>query len=393
MPNQFSRRNSFCWISTLCFYVAVGFLQLEEFDIMGISVFQLIMLPFALLGILFCKRNTTSHPEFIVLFFLLIWLFISCILTGDWIGVVNKVLLIPYVYFVINYIKTNCRSHIIRFDRIFIWGPLLSLISLYLGTANYADLRFSGIHKDANFACLIYTISFVSKLCFFGSIKIKWKIVYVLLMLGDIYLLLLTQSRGGLLALFFVCFLFLLFKFRTVKGRLLLIIASVFLVSTLFAIANTLDYWYGDNNVFTYALARFQSDSLERGSGRGDLWEFAINYLVSNGGIFIPVGYNNYRELTNFWSHNSYIDLALDATGLITFFFMFYLFFCFLSYYSKRRKTATMRPDYDSIFYIGVVGCFSLFFLSAYTLKLFYFSLLTLILAGNFKSGYKSINN
>lgn len=373
-------------LSTMCFYIAVGALQFEEFDIAGISVFQLIMLPLALLGIVFCRRNSFHYREFNVFFFLLLWLLLSCIYNGDWMGVVNKVLLIPYIYFIINYIKTNYRHHVIRFDWIFIWGPLLSLISLYLGTANYADLRFSGIHKDANFACLIYAISFVSKLCFFGSIKIKWKIVYALLMLGDIYLLLLTQSRGGLLALFFVCFLFLLFKFRTVKGRLLLIIASFFLVSTLFAIANTLDYWYGDNNVFTYALARFQSDSLERGSGRDDLWKFAINYLVSNGGIFIPVGYNNYRELTNFWSHNSYIDLALDATGVITVLFMLYLCVCFMSFYFKRRKTTSMRPDYDSIFYIGVAGCISLFFLSAYTQKLFYFSLMTLIIAGNYKN-------
>lgn len=376
------------WISAFCFYIAVGALQVEEFDIMGVSVFQLIMLPFAMFGILFCRRNSINHPEFLVLFFLLVWLFFSCIFTGDWVGVANKVLLMPYVYFVINYIKTNS-NHIIRYDWIFIWGPLLSLLSLYLDTAHFEDLRFSGIHKDANFACLIYTISFISKLCFLGSIKTWWKFLYMILMVGDIYLIMLTQSRGGLLALFIVCFLFLMFKFRSVKSRLLLIIGSVFLVSTLLAIANTLDYWYGDNNVFTYALARFQSDSLERGSGRGDLWEFALHYLVSNDGIFVPVGYNNYRELTNFWSHNSYIDLALDATGLITIIFMIYLFVCFMSYYLKRRRMTSMRPDYDSIFYIGLAGCFSLFFLSAYTQKLFYFSLMTLILAGHVKIGGK----
>ena len=358
------------------FVIILTTLQFEEHNIAGISVFRLIILPLSLLGLLISfteKGNKRCVPIQIMFFTVLIYLFVVCASLSDLVDAINKVLLIPFTLF-LTYCFTDEAIKKVRYDRIFIWGPLASLIALLTGSGFKGTLRFCGIYFDPNFLCIFCILGIVSKLVFFPIIKNRFeKTLWVCLIALDFIELFLSQSRGGLLVVLIIGFIFILKVVKKRNHRVVLLVSSIVIGLYAWNYAQTLTLWSSAyENPVDQLLSRLNSEELEEGGGRTEMWERCIKYINENGNFFIPVGHANlYRYNGDFDTHNSFLDFLSDA-GYFVFFLFFTPLFVHVFLYYRKRFTFSAPPEEVFLAIISVSMMILSFFLSYYTWKIFW---------------------
>ena len=221
-------------------YIILFALQFEMFGFGGVSVFQVVILPLSLIYLMmFNVHHVIKYVR--PLLILLLWIVIWNIILGDIHGFINKLLCIPFLLAVFDYFNSIEKS--VRFDRIFLLNPILSIMGIFGGFANFAELRFSGIYSDANFACIYTLWSFCGKLTFFSEQNKYWKSIYIILLAADVTIVFMTQSRGGLLTLLAICLLYTYFHVRNKKQLIILCSILGILGYVLVDFISTLDFF------------------------------------------------------------------------------------------------------------------------------------------------------
>lgn len=372
-----------------CFAASLFALQFEEFQIVdGVSVFLGCIVPLSVLGLINIRKQgdtiCNSFQEAITLLLLLLALF--NLAHGDIQGVFNKLLLIIFCRF---YLYCFCNTDIpnIRYDYLFLITTVLNFASLIFGFCTFKEegLRFCGIYKDPNFLCITVLFALYSKLVFFKRVTIILKIVYILLISLDCYLVFLSGSRGGLFVSVLLLSVYMYLRIKSKPLKYALISLSLIGFFAIWQYAQTLTMWGGYyDNPIDQVLSRFNAEELENGSHRTALWENSFNYMNEQGNIIIPVGYENLKNHlkktdTVGYSHNSYIDFASDSGYLIAIIVIFFL----LAKVKYILKAFFKNPRLDSFVLFMILASFSniflYIFLSAYAQKLFWVSFLMLL--------------
>lgn len=375
-------------IVKFCFAASLFALQFEEFQIVnGVSVFLGCIVPLSIIGLINIRKSgdtiCNSFQNSITLLLLLLALF--NFVHGDIQGVFNKILLIIFCRFYL-YCLCTADAPNIRYDYLFLITTILNFASLIFGFCTFKEggLRFCGIYKDPNFLCITVLFALYSKLVFLKKNTRILKIVFVLLILLDCYMVFLSGSRGGLFVSILLLFVYMYFRIKSKLLKFTLIILSLIGFVAIWQYAQTLTMWGGYyDNPIDQVLSRFNAEKVEDGSHRTGLWENSFNYMNEQGNIIFPVGYENLKNHlkttdTVGYSHNSYIDFASDSGYIVAIIVIFFL----LSKVIYILKALFKKPRLDSFVLFMILASFSniflYIFLSAYAQKLFWVSFLML---------------
>lgn len=219
-----------------------------------------------------------------------------------------------------------------------------------------ASLMILGTPTDANeFAaaigvsvCIIISALFSEKL---SPIK---RLFYVCVLLTLIYIILMTGSRGGLIATFVGSVVTVLVCSKMDIKRILGIIIMMVLLSVILI-------YYIIPLLPADIIGRFTIDSLQKsgGSGRSEIWERGLSIFATSGILRTLFGYGTYGIDT--W-HNQIIQMLVDGgiVGLILYLiWMMKTFLLFVKYNKKylgafitlmiASLTISMGPSYKPL--------------------------------------------
>ena len=206
------------------------FLPLHIMNTLGSETLKLFQIPVAIMGLYaltVLPRYYRSYREVRLLVWFLLCVLISFTLGG--LSILRSYLTVSLIILsVIPFIDLN-KSLFVKLT------PPLYLISLVYSYlyADYSNVlfRFTGLYNDPNF--LVMSIILGDFICFyaFKNTKIIIKAISIVAILFSIYLLLLTQSRGGLIAFGILCFFGLLELYKTKKTLVFIILGTVFISS------------------------------------------------------------------------------------------------------------------------------------------------------------------
>lgn len=372
-----------------CFILGLFFLQFEDFQVVGeISVFLGCILPICLLGLLNIKQPADALCKKLQAYFIFL-LLVLCffnLLHGDSRGVFNKLLLIPFcLFFLYSFCNHSIRA--VRYDYIFLITTLINIASLIFGFGTYKDmgLRFCGIYKDPNFLCVTVLMALYSKLIYLNALPKASKLIYIVLLLLDGFLVFSSGSRGGLIVALFMISAYLYININSKLLKNTILVCGFIGVLSVWQYAQTLTMWGGYyDNPIDQVLSRFSSEKMEDGSHRTALWENALDYMNDNGNLIFPVGYENLKTHlaktdTVGFSHNSYIDFASDAGYILAIIVLLFL----LNKVIFVCKTFLSKKNIGEAIKFMIIVSFSnmllYFFLSAYGIKLFWINFIMLM--------------
>lgn len=232
------------------------------------------------------------------------------------------VFLLCLYYMIINLEDTDSINSILR--GILAINLIASIISIF-NTIIYSladNNRFAFfIFSRGNSNLTAFALGFCTIICLYFIItNEKKRYIYIIMSFLFTLLLLLTNSRGNMLALI----ISLLFMFKSnikqiwLKRYKMLIISGL---SILFLGVTFLLWLYRYHNEFLVSILRL--DTLLTGSGRTDLWVNAIKYIINK--PLFGYGAGTYQHIVprpdSFSSpsmtHNSYLEIAFGG-GLIS---------------------------------------------------------------------------
>lgn len=211
--------------------------------------------------------------------------------------------------------------------------------------------RLIGLLQDPNFYVFYNTLFFSYYLC--NGKLLKNRLGLILCIITNV----LTFSRGGLIALMVIFFLYILMN-KPLKQLKLLLGLIVSLSAVIYIAVVQFKF-----NVYGILESRMQDFSSDGGSGRFKLWERSWDYFSSH--ILVGIGAFNFSEYNLFQyqdsltAHNTFLDI-LSESGILGFFF--YVSFVLLVIFQLIESRIYKQKPYLFLTFIGFV--FQMSFLS-----------------------------
>jgi|SRR5690554_172996 len=365
-------------------YIIILFSINYEFISFGgdIGVFRVVILPLALIGLFRLSKvtikNTTKKYLLIIVWFLIWTLFSSNTLDS----LVNNTINIIGIGLLILYLLKYFTLHLESSKLITAKVTLTYFVPHFIYYLFFYDdtLRFSGIHKDPNFAGGFINISLMSALYLLFTHKhiVNKKLIKLSLTTTVIVLLTLvlaTGSRGTILSSSIIVFLMVFLHSRK-QIKVLLTFIMLSIPYYVFVIMDKV-VWHKNMSRIDLIIWRFSIISEE-----GDNFSrmaLLNNYLsVSTDYIWYGMGLDGFVEKFGLFPHNLLLDILVEGgvvfgTGLIL-----VISYLFLSTFINQIKTKL-----NIYFLIAFAGFLSFLPLSAYGLKLFWVLIIFLIISNN----------
>ncbi|MGE5458272.1 MAG: O-antigen ligase family protein [Methanococcaceae archaeon] len=310
------------------------------------------------------------------------------IITAVWNGESNSIItaigLIPFISFIYFYnIRRSWNYNKYLILALFSIPHLIALILFYLNISKYAfslsAVRFQGFHKDPNFLGSILLISIIAKIILIKRYRFYARYIMVALFAADIFMLLLTVSRGTLFSLLLILAIWLIIEKRYILITLITIIYFTVLLPLMDSIFKYSSW--GDSPV-EYFLARIKEAGIGNSSGklsdiRFELWKKVFELM--DGKYFMGVTVDNFVKSTGYYPHNTFADIYLDLGAIGGIAFIVLILAGIWNFYKKYYKTNLIEKNEKSFLLIGLAVLISMFFLSNLTLKLFWFIIINII--------------
>lgn len=297
---------------------------LFQFEFIGdgvFSIYRMLIFPLVLLGLLYSNIQIFKHGlvSTLTLFIFFFIVFISDILSKNYIDIISVIGNISLFIFMYSYFYSN------SFKESSLWILIsYSLFHLYFLVIDFGNYglgnRFSGYHWDPNYMCAYVLISFWAKIYLLGKNKygVITKTIILFLSILDLYMIFLSLSKGGALALILIIIIFLF-----VYNRLLMLVA-ISLISSFFSYALVRSNWLvwsSDLDLLDSIIYRFFTKSIENddiSTGRLDFIKNYINLLKDGEGIILGVKKSYFIDNFNNgnYPHNSIVEICL-AGGVI----------------------------------------------------------------------------
>lgn len=373
-------------------FFSIEYLALGEY----ISVFRLIIFPLSLLGVLlsppiYTKQNIAMY---LIVSFALIANIFSSIAADNFInGLLNALGIFFFILFFTSYIQRN------GFPKNMLWLFALYSLPHYIAFIIYftnpslliftsTSSRFSGIHWDPNFMSVYVNLALTAKLYLIYGVKNKTRIFLLMLIALDIVIILLGQSRAGILALFVNILLILFFNHR--KYFFIFSILMFCLLYYLIERMNNLIY-SPDLGLLDAILWRFNQGGNIEEDARFIHFQRFIQILKDNESIFIGYSLDNYLLKFKQYPHNLIIDIIYEQGFVYGVFFISYLIVLFIKGFIRGLKEKFNKPY---LFHIAFVGFMGGLLLTSYMQKFFWLLVVLLYYSTqNMKSNsLKSVN-
>lgn len=352
-----------------------------------LSVYRIGILPLSILGVVLINKHIReSSYKTILLMIVCYMLYLSVCLFSNNENYLFPILTLPLAVFFISFLALKKKIEI-DYAKIFIWYSLPHVIALLLGVANYDGDRFAGLQDDPNFCGIFLGFSIISsiELVIRKNSNYYWKVLCVVFLIIDLFLLFLTGSRGSMLSL--VLLSLVLFWRMSIKKIWKLFILFVLGLSLwkLYGYIDELPEWVSpDVSLVDSILCRFKPDSLAEGSHRDEIWATVWTRLIESN-PFMAIGMKNaMRGLENGYPHNTFLDIMVE-TGLLVGLLVIVVFVYWIlkSYYRVIKKEYS---DKDMVF---IWCCYSILlqvlFLSALEHKIFWISVFYIAYKANEK--------
>jgi len=311
-----------------CYLINVFFCLVFFRNIFPSGVFEILIVVNLVIMILLSKAITKKQVNIFIMFSIFLSIVISQVFTTG-----NLDYLVTHIFYlfqgimifilIVYFLDFLDFKYVV--SRLIFWAVLASVISvilfvIFINTGNFSEAvysrtgfpRLSGFQANPNYLSLT--------LCFIPILLLIYKGKYVGLKVVVVLLaIILTGSRGGILAAFTPVLIYFLIK--NIRYSLYVLLAII----VIFFIINSINL---DN---IYGLSRFQSSDGDYSSGRFTHWLRAWELFSNN--IMYGVGNNSFilYELENgrpIQVHNNYLRILSEfgVVGFLTWFILlFYL--------------------------------------------------------------------
>ncbi|CAI8900765.1 MULTISPECIES: O-antigen ligase family protein [Bacillus] len=329
--------------STLEVFLLLFFITLSKYNLsIGFSL-KIYMI---FLVIFFCIyfRDFYFRPLYHYEILLLLFYFTYC-LSGAFsqypessIRVILGVILVLICYFIMRYMLEQASIPAIEASIANV-GILFNMISLLLymiglqitgGSPTGVEITSYGLLLDRDYPRLIGLLDDPNIFIFYNTLFFSFYLThlkgfkhsfgFILCIITN----LLTFSRGGIVALILVVILYIILADFLKKVKMILI--ALLCLVVIYAACSFMQIDL--NQIISSRINDFSSD---KGSGRFELWEQAINYFMSHPllgiGAFNFSDYYAFEHNEKLYVHNTYLEILVEA-GIIG--FLFYLSFLFL---------------------------------------------------------------
>ncbi|PEE40530.1 O-antigen ligase family protein [Bacillus pseudomycoides] len=331
--------------STLEVFLLLFFITLSKYNLsIGFSL-KIYMI---FLTIFFCIyfRDFYFRPLYHYEILLLLFYFTYC-LSGAFsqypessIRVILGVILVLICYFIMRYMLEQASIPAIE-SSIANVGILFNMISLLLymiglqiigGSPTGVEITSYGLLLDRDYPRLIGLLDDPNIFIFYNTLFFSFYLThlkgfkhsfgFILCIITN----LLTFSRGGIVALILVVILYIILADFLKKVKMIMI--ALLCLVVIYAACSFMQIDL--NQIISSRINDFSSD---KGSGRFELWEQAINYFMSHPllgiGAFNFSDYYAFEHNEKLYVHNTYLEILVEA-GIIGFLFYFSFLFLFI---------------------------------------------------------------
>lgn len=331
--------------STLEVFLLLFFITLSKYNLsIGFSL-KIYMI---FLTIFFCIyfRDFYFRPLYHYEILLLLFYFTYC-LSGAFsqypessVRVILGVILVLICYFIMRYMLEQASIRAIE-SSIANVGILFNITSLLLyviglqitgGSPTGVEITSYGLLLDRDYPRLIGLLDDPNIFIFYNTLffcfylthlkGFKNSLGFILCIITN----LLTFSRGGIVALILVIILYILLADFLKKVKMILVALLCLVVIYVACSFMQIDL----NQIISSRINDFISD---KGSGRFELWEQAINYFMSHPllgiGAFNFSDYYAFEHNEKLYVHNTYLEILVEA-GIIGFLFYFSFLLLFI---------------------------------------------------------------
>lgn len=269
-----------------------------------------------------------------------------CIFSAFWAcnlpAAINNSLASLLLYFIVVIFLSSSTDIINRaiFDKCWLFvGVACFLLYLFGDRAQIGEygsrtsLTILGTATDPNeFASIFIVPVAIATYYIIYAKKNTEKIFSLAIIIGSIYVIIMSGSRGGLFSVLLTLFITLLLYLRPSIKTFIGIIVCILIIATVFI------YWILPN-IPQDLLIRFSLDTLESdgGSGRSSLWKAALQKVWDGSVLRIISGYGQYGIFINGTGtmHNQLLQ-NLTNYGVIGLVLYIFLLVCSYSTISKR---------------------------------------------------------
>lgn len=327
----------------LIFSILYLFIHIGSFSFYRVHMFEVAMLLFYLM---YSFTGAFSlYPASSIRIFIGIVLYISCYFIIKSIIASSKDLVIERAIsdvgilfnlasLALYFIGLKSIGFVFEGDRIYEFGVMLD--------RDYP--RLIGLIQDPNFFVFYNTLFFCYYLC--NSNTLKNKLGLTLCLITN----LLTFSRGGLLIMAFIFYIYILKDNPLKRIKLLVGITAALSVSLYIAIVHLKFDIYG------ILASRIEDLSSDGGSGRlelwGRAWDFFASHKIVGIGAFNFPAYNSFQFGDTLQVHNTFLEI-LSESGLLGI-SCFFLFIILVFVQLIQSRTLKNKP-YLFFTFIGVI--------------------------------------
>lgn len=367
-------------VKSLCdkiFVLIILFLSIEYVGNGTISVYRVIILPLSVIGIISILSNKRKIKirnlrSIVVFFFMMIWFAIARLTVNDnWLFPVFNIPLGLFLFLYWNYSPESS----VDYRRIFSIYSIPHIIALLTGLATWQGTRFAGARADSNFCSLELVIAIIASVMLFFNKEEKkgFRIFGFFNAIVSIVLLWLAGSRGAFLSLILISsFIYILSPAKKIYK---VCVAFVFFIGFQYVKAYVMglpDWVDPEQYPVDAFFSRFKPESLQRGSGRADIWEHVIDKLKSGNYFIFPLG----REaamtgMNNDFTHNTFLDFIVENGIIMGFFDLFVVGYAILQTVLALVKKRLSSNNCVFAWLALSISC-QLFALSAISDKLFW---------------------
>ena len=298
------------------------FTFVREGGLGSLSPFRIIVLPLCVYYFIFWKNLLNKRD--LSKFFLSFLFFIFCII-GDLLSqitnfgsMIGNIVMLYFSFFWFD--KNTLQRSTLYIITTWCTIQIPIFISLFLSGEISIVERFEGLHFDPNYLCAYVIPAIWSSIYLLKDERRKFLRTYnFIVIFSGILIVLLSFSRGGLLALLVTGFVYSFVYYRRIA--IILIISIFIVVSYMLAIAPYVDYSDASTSFFMgFVYRNFSSvnDINDLTSGRSDLITAFIEEISKGNYIVLGSSLPQYMHDVNdgFNSHNGFVDLCAQG-GLI----------------------------------------------------------------------------
>lgn len=358
----------------IIYFLIIFLFVFESFNLVGLSVYRILILPLLVIGLFFLSNVNLQKKHFTILFSLfifLVWTLLSGLNDGTFGNTLTNIIgiILLLIYLFKTFEKYSVNTEFINITCLaFSLYIVPYLVSYYF---YYEGGRFSGIHVDPNFAGSYIILSMVGSNILIWNLFSRrfifkiFKILLILFIFIDLYLITQTGSRGAFISSFLLLFLININYSNLFIKIIISVIFSLMIMNFLYLIENVK---WNENLSGIELLAYRMSVIDESGSEFSRLKLFNDFLSVYKESFLYGMGGNNFVTKFGQFPHNLLIDILIEG-GLI-FGGIFIIYILKLSLMQVYVFFKTKRINLYFLLYLsGIIAFLSL---SAFGLKLFW---------------------